>query len=102
MCEGGVVRSVAMACVLKANHNQDAIACSWKWNPPETRRLLYAWADYIVLMESYFIKHVPKKFHHKTRVVDVGPDRYGSSMNLELCSFLLDVTNGWSARDWEI
>lgn len=102
MCEGGVVRSVSMALVLKADHDQDAIACSWRWNPLPTRIFLFDWADYVILMQPHFIKHVPEQFHDKVRVVDVGPDHYGNAQHPQLRAYLSGVTQEWSAKDWKI
>lgn len=102
MCEGGCVRSVAMAMSLKVHHDVDAIACSTKWNPPATLSMLFNWADYIVVMEKKFELNVPEYLRHKVRVVDVGPDRYGSPMNLELNHFLNTITADWKEREWKL
>lgn len=91
-----------MALVLKVNHNQDAIACSWKWNPLESRTVLYDWADYIIIMQDIFIDHVPERFRAKTKCVEVGPDIWGSPMHKELCEGLLKVADSWAARNWDL
>ena len=102
MCEGGNVRSVALAFVLKDNYGQDAIACSWRSNTRETRNMLYAWADYIVVMQPHFAEHVPGEFAPKVRCVDVGPDSYGTPMHGDLLAELNKVVRGWRDRGWKI
>ena len=102
MCEGGCVRSVALALVLKVNHNQDAIACSWKWNGRDAIDKLSALADYIVVMQSAFTIYVSPTFRAKLRIVDVGPDLWGSPMNIQLCTYLGNVVADWARRGWSI
>lgn len=100
ICEGGVVRSVSMALVLK-HHGQDAIAASWRWNTPFTFHMLGSWAYRIILMQPHFIDCIPDDLREKCRVVDVGEDRYGSATNMELYQFLDAAARDWKQRDWE-
>jgi hypothetical protein len=104
ICEGGTVRSVALAFQLK-DHGQDAIAGSWRWNSPETFRMLFEWADYIVLMQEEFLPHVielPGFDIDKARVVDVGPDTYGNPLHYGLNVFLKRTVEEWQIRDFDI
>jgi len=100
ICEGGVVRSVSMALVLK-HHGQDALAASWRWNTPSTFRVLGVWAHRIILMQPHFIDCIPDDLRDKCRVVDVGEDRYGSAINAELYQFLDQIAVDWKQRGWE-
>jgi hypothetical protein len=102
MCQGGCVRSVALAHILKYPYEQDAIACGWEGNTPETREMLYKWADYIVLMQPEFIKHVPDDHHRKVRVADVGIDRFGSSTHSELRGILKPIVAEWAKTKFHI
>lgn len=102
MCQGGNVRSVSLAFVLEHQFQQDALACGWSTNPEATRIMLYQWADFIVLMQAAFAEHVPAEFKEKIRVVDVGPDTYGTPMHSSLLDFLSKVVAGWQARNFKI
>lgn len=102
MCEGGNVRSVAMAYLLKDRHGQNAVACSWRSNPLDSRIVFYEWADYIVIMQAVFIQHVPAEYHAKTRCVEAGPDVWGSPMHTQLLDRLGKIAADWAARNWEI
>lgn len=74
MCQGGNSRSVAMAYLLKYFYNIDAIACSWEKNSPETLKMLFEWADNILIMQGNFEQYIPEEYKSKIRVTDVGPD----------------------------
>ena len=84
LCEGGNVRSVACAYLLKTKYGCDAIAASWHYNSRETLALLFKWADNIVIMQPQFKDYVPDKFHDKIVVVDVGPDIWGDPAHPDL------------------
>jgi len=99
MCQGGHVRSVALKYILRylnAGHH-DVIACGWEGNTLETRRMLFDWADVIVIMEPQFEEHVPSEFHCKadgTRRLfcyNVGPDRFGTPFHPELQDLLMSM-----------
>jgi predicted protein tyrosine phosphatase len=88
ICQGGNVRSVALAYLLKYKCGHDAIACSWQKNSDETRLMLYQWADFICVLEEKFTQYVPEEFHNKIKVYEVGPDRWGNSLHPELLALL--------------
>ncbi|MFH1482490.1 MAG: hypothetical protein ABIE46_03150 [Patescibacteria group bacterium] len=92
MCQGGNSRSVAMAFLLKYKYNIDAIACSWEKNSSETLRMLFEWADNILIMESDFEKYIPTEYKHKIIITDVGYDQWFSIRKdlIELCDILLE------------
>ena len=80
MCRQGLVRSVALADVLKLHFEPvDVIPIGYFGNTIETRIMLFDWADHIIIMEAKYIKHVPDEYKHKTLVCEVGPDNYGNS-----------------------
>jgi hypothetical protein len=104
ICEGGTVRSVALAFQLK-DHGQDALAGSWRWTGPETFKMLFGWADYIILMQEEFLEHVielPGFQIEKTHVVDVGPDTYGNPLHYDLNVYLKSVVEDWQRRNFNI
>lgn len=84
ICQGGNVRSVGLAYLLKYKYNLDAIACSAEKNSTDTLLLLCEWADLICPMQPEFSSVVPKQFENKIRVIDVGPDRFGSCFHPQL------------------
>lgn len=96
------MRSVALAYVLHDLHKHEALAAGWRRIFPDTLMMLCEWADYIVVMETHFADRIPEEFHHKVRVVDVGPDRFGMSINPELLMFLENVADDWQTRGYAI
>jgi predicted protein tyrosine phosphatase len=106
ICEGGNCRSVAMAMQIKQHGKQDAIACGWRWTSVETLETLIKWADVLVVMEGYFLDKLKEKGvvipdEKKVLVVDVGPDRYGHPMNMELNVPLNRLVLEWKAKNWQ-
>lgn len=102
ICEGGAVRSVSLATVLRWDFQQDAIPLSAAKNGPEAVDLLCQWADYIILMQPTFETVVPKRFHLKIRVLDVGPDVWGNPMDPKLRDIVGEVAQKWKDREWLI
>ena len=98
LCEGGNVRSVAAASLLKMNFNQDTLAAGWRWNTPETLELLFSWADKIILMQECFQDKVPSTHHNKVVVLDVGIDCYGTPFHPVLQENLNNRLQDWSNR----
>ena len=92
VCQGGNCRSVGLKDLLGGTviPRPDVLACGWQWNTPETREMLYAWADLIIVMQPYIAEHVPEKYHNNpngTRRLycfDVGPDVWGMAQHPEL------------------
>lgn len=89
MCQGGHVRSVALKYLLTYKYGHEVIACGWESNSPETRNILFKWADYIVIMQKEFEKYIPECHHNnegrrKLYCYDVGEDRYGNPFHPEL------------------
>lgn len=84
VCFGGNVRSVGMARFLKTQRGHDAIAMGWAYNSTETKAMLFAWADLIIVMTERMLVQVPPPLHDKTRVCDVGDDRYHNHMHPDL------------------
>ena len=102
ICQGGNVRSVSMAYVLKYGYGQDAIAVSDEKTGDEAFSLLSAWADLIIAMQPHFGARVPVMHRSKLRVVDVGDDRWGNPLANELVEYLSGVAREWQARGWQI
>ena len=101
MCEGGNVRSVGLGYLLK-EAGQDTIACSWRFNTPETIDQLCEWADKIVIMQEHFQTYIPRKHRHKLRCVDVGEDKFGNPFHPDLQRGLKGVIEQWKHLNFDI
>lgn len=84
VCEGGNVRSVACAYLLKYMHGQDALAVSFAKNSVDTILMLVIWADKIVVMQREMEAIVPSIYQQKVSVYDVGPDKWGNAFHPQL------------------
>lgn len=84
VCDGGNVRSVALAFELKHTHKQDAIAAGRWCASPDTLEMLCQWADVIVIMQPCMEESISPEYKAKLRCVDVGPDRYGVYIHPDL------------------
>ena len=83
VCDGGNVRSHAMAVALKEK-GHDAVAIGRFSSSPETMSMMCEWAEKVVIMEPHMKESIPEEFHNKLHIVDVGFDRYGVGINPEL------------------
>ena len=75
MCQQGNSRSVALAYLLK-EMKHEAIAIGVLSTSRNTRKMFYDWADLIILVinEKRYKHWIPKEYHSKVKVWDVGPD----------------------------
>ncbi len=97
VCQGGNVRSVALATLLKQVYRQDALACGIEKNQPETVRLLCSWANVIVVMEPQFAEALPTGTA-TLKVCDVGRDRFGRPNHPELQALVKAFCETWKAE----
>lgn len=102
VCEGGNVRSHALAFLLHDKHGQEAICCGWRRASKETLDYFCAWADYVVVMQAEFVERISAPFREKVRVFDVGPDRFGIHIHAELLEMVTSVTSEWAGRDFRL
>ncbi len=86
VCEGGNSRSVAMAYILKQKYNKDALSCGYRWNKPETMKMLYEWAEKIFAMDEKVFNAIPDEYKNKAHLTDVGRDRWFGYRDKELQS----------------
>lgn len=84
VCEGGNVRSVGCAAVLKMQYGKDAVAAGWRFNTKESLDSFCKWADHILVMQTEFKEKIPTQYHDKVFPIDVGPDTYGNPYSEEL------------------
>lgn len=94
VCDGGNVRSHALAYVLHDLHGHEAIAVGRLRVSAETLETFCAWADKVVLMQPHMIESVPLAHREKVLVTDVGVDRFGIHIHPEL----LEMAHG--AAKW--
>jgi predicted protein tyrosine phosphatase len=83
VCEQGLNRSVTAKYLLQDNHEVLAAGLNLS---PDTLRLLYDWADQIVLLDARFLNRIPTQT--KVLVCNVGPDHYEHHYNPELVHLL--------------
>lgn len=90
ICEGGNVRSVGFARILKVYLNHNAIALGGPAFRADYNRepgtMLSRWADQIIFMAEYIQKGIPipEDCKHKVRVCEVGKDVYGDPFHPDL------------------
>ena len=96
-CAAGVVRSGAMAFMLKWN-KIDAIALSGEYISLETFSEMSGWADLIVLMVPEYKPLIPSIFHSKIRMCDFGPDIWGNPNHPELIGKCIEWLNAGNLK----
>jgi hypothetical protein len=91
VCNGGNVRSTALAEYLKGHHGHDAIAIGTFWSSPDTLRLLCEWADLICPVDTQHTDNLPVEdtkrwlnaplwhYIHKIKVIPIGRDMWGNA-----------------------
>ncbi len=84
VCDGGNVRSYALAYVLHDLRGHEAIAVGRLRVSASTMQYLCNWADRIVIMQPHMEESIPIGCKDKLRCVDVGPDRFGMWVHPEL------------------
>lgn len=102
ICEGGAVRSVALAAVLRWDFKQDAIPVSGLLIPEETLFMLCEWADYIIVLVPKYAERISPTFKKKTRVIDIGPDKWMNALHKELLNLMGDMVQKWKSKEWDI
>lgn len=80
VCSMGNVRSVTMARILKAK-GHDVLAIGLKSNSRDTLRMLFGWADIVLVAENWMGGIVP---HIKVRDLEIGKDVWNEAMHPEL------------------
>ena len=61
--------------------------------------MLCGWAEMIVVMEPYMVNHIPPEHRAKTKVCDVGPDRYGQPLHPDLVAQVRQWAKGQRLKD---
>lgn len=84
VCEHGNNRSVNFAQRLKYKYKADTIAIGLTTTSQETLKMLYDWADYIIIPEKALRYHMPEGYDQKIKYFEVGMDRFPRPFNIEL------------------
>lgn len=72
-----------LAYLLKYRYGFDALAVGHEGNTPETLAHLCQWADMIIIVQAYMQELIPKRFHKKLSLYDIGPDIW-KTMNVQM------------------
>ena len=86
VCEHGNVRSVACAYLIKSIYKHDTLACGVKETSEETKKMLYDWADKVILMDKSLLLEFGylDREKNKLSILDVGKDVWHNSNAQEL------------------
>lgn len=110
VCNGGNVRSVALAESLKGTFGCEAISASTYWLSKETMTMLCQWADIIAPVQirdpiyepepdhTLWRENVMWTFENKIRIFPIGKDIYGTAQNAELRSLIKGIVPTWLAK----
>ena len=93
VCEGGNVRSVTLAYILKMN-GIDALACGVTWNKSETVEMLFKWADKILIADkANILDKIPEQYHSKITDMEIGSDIWGQPLGPVVMQVCLNKLN---------
>jgi len=88
MCRGGNVRSVAAKMVLNRYFGHEVIAIGYDNTNNETKKLVFDWADRIVIMSMEIwdlaLASHDAEYGHKFNILDVGQDVWGDPFKVDL------------------
>lgn len=99
VCDGGNVRSAAIATTLKLDYGREAVAVGRLYMSKETMYLLANQFDRIILTQAHMLESIPSEFHWKVQIHDVGQDRWGISIAPELNVIANGVTENILAQE---
>lgn len=102
LCEGGAVRSVCLASVLRWEFGQDGVPLSGSKSGQDTVDMLSEWADYIVILWPPAAERILTKHAHKIRIFDIGPDVWKNSMHRDLLKIMLEKCEEWRLKEWKL
>ena len=76
ICQRGNSRSVALAYLIKHELKHEAIAIGVRQHSAETKKMLFDWADVLILTDKRFLPEIPTEYHTKLKIYDVGRDKF--------------------------
>lgn len=88
-----MVRSQALVYVLKAKYGMDALACGLNVNSEETKEMLMAWADKIIVLDRNLLNLIPERYVSKLILLNLGEDIWHNPGHPDLINLLDERTN---------
>jgi len=73
-----------MAWILKYVENFETLTCGLEYHTPETKKMLFEWADVIVVPEDKLLAMVPEEYKSKIKFYNIGEDHYPRPHNKDL------------------
>ena len=94
VCEQGNNRSIHAAYIMRYKRKvdgggfNDVIPIGIKTSSPELQKMLFDWAEWIILTDASFKDLIPAEYIEKLKIWDVGEDRFMRPFNKELLALL--------------
>lgn len=102
LCAGGNIRSRAIVHHLMYRLGKDALSASHEKQPEDTLAMLCAWADRIVVAQPHYVERINPMFRDKVKVIDVGPDSYGSPWHFILQEQVTRLIGEWEKEGFAL
>jgi len=83
-CAHGNNRSVTMAHILKYVPGFETMTIGLEYHTPETKKMMFEWADKILVPEEKLLTLIPEEYKHKVKFYNIGEDKYPRPFNKEL------------------
>lgn len=74
VCQKGHCRSVALKILLGKYMGHDVLSCGYKTSSMETLRMLFEWADKVVILTKAALIVIEEKYKDKVVIFDIGHD----------------------------
>lgn len=82
-----------MKMILNRHLGHSTLACGMENNDDDCRRMLFEWADAVVILHRDFESGVMPEFRHKMHVFDVGDDVWGNPFDPDLQMKIVEMLN---------
>ena len=102
VCAGGNIRSRAFVHRLMYHLGQDALSMSHDKQPDDTLRMLCGWADRIIVIQPGYAVRIPAEHRRKVKVMDVGPDEFGSPWHFILQERMRNLLDPWAQAGYPL
>jgi len=102
ICAGGNIRSRAVAHHLMYRLGHEALSASHDKQGDVTLVMLCEWADRIVLAQPQYIERIPARYRTKVKVLDIGPDEFGSPWHFILQEKVQKLVGEWAEKGFAV
>lgn len=102
ICAGGNIRSRAFVHHLMYRLGHDALSASHDKQKDDTLATLCAWADRIIVVQPEYTARIPADHKRKVKVLDVGPDEFGSPWHFILQDKVQQLVGEWAQKGFQI